>query len=218
MRHGFGLDIPENLEDVCDPRRLALVVYDMQAGILSQLAHASDITDRVVDVLDAARDGGYRTFFTRHMSLPTKLSGVSQLRTAMAWQRVHSVDEVKPWFLRDTPPFHLIPEMTPRHDEAVFDKLAMSCFAGTPLDLALRDCGISAFAIVGVALEVGIEPSVRHGADLGYLPVVVADGCGGRDEEARQRALDGFAFTGDVLVTDVETICRLFRRSAAPDR
>lgn len=213
MRHGFGLDIPESIDDVCDPRRLALIVYDMQVGIMRQLPNPSQITERVVEVVDAAREGGYRVFFTRHMSLPKKLSGVSQLRTAMAWQGVDSVEEVEPWFLRDTPGFHLIPEMTARADEAVFDKLGMSCFLGTPLDFALRDCGINAFAIVGVALEVGIEPSVRHGADLGYVPVVVADACGGRDEGAQRRALDGFAFTGDAMVTDLDTICRLFRRS-----
>ena len=59
--------------------------------------------------------------------------GVSQLRSAMAWQRVTSVSEVKPWFLRDAPGFHSIPEMTPLPSEAVFDKIMMSAFEGTPL-------------------------------------------------------------------------------------
>ncbi len=35
MEHGFGLDIPRTLEEVCDPRRMALLVYDMQVGIVS---------------------------------------------------------------------------------------------------------------------------------------------------------------------------------------
>jgi len=34
---------------------------------------------------------------------------------------------------------------------------------------------IDAFAIVGIAMEIGIEPTVRQGADLGYTPVVVKD-------------------------------------------
>jgi hypothetical protein len=41
----------------------------------------------------------------------------------MAWQRAKSVDEVKPWFLRDSPGFHLIPEMNPLPSEAIFDKI-----------------------------------------------------------------------------------------------
>lgn len=162
MQRAFGLDIPQMLDDVCDPTRLALVVYDMQVGIVSQIESGQQITDRVVKVLAAAREAGVRVFFTRHMSLPKELMGVSQFRMAMAWQRVKSPDEVRPWFLRDAPGFQLIQEMNPLPSEAIFDKITMSAFEGTPLDLALRDCGVDAFAIVGVAMEIGIEPTVRH--------------------------------------------------------
>ncbi len=153
-------------------------MYDMQVGIVNQIANGREITESVVQVVEAARQARIRTFFTRHMSLPKELMGISQLRMGMAWQRVKSVDEVKPWFLRDSPGFQLIPEMTPLPSEAIFDKIAMSAFEGTPLDIALRDCGITAFAVVGVAIEIGIEPTVRQGADLGYIPVVVKDACG----------------------------------------
>jgi len=37
MKHIFGLSIPQTLEEVCDPRRVALLVYDMQVGILSPM-------------------------------------------------------------------------------------------------------------------------------------------------------------------------------------
>jgi nicotinamidase-related amidase len=74
--------------------------------------------------------------------------GVSQFLTAMAGQRVKSAQEVKPWFLRDAPGFHLVSEMSPLPSEAIFDKISTSAFEGAPLDMALRDCGIDAFAIV----------------------------------------------------------------------
>jgi biuret amidohydrolase len=212
MQRAFGLNIPQTLDDVCDPTVLALVVYDMQAGILSQIANGRQITERVIQVLDAARKAGIRIIFTRHMSLPKELMGVSQLRTGMAWQRVRSVDEVKPWFLRDSPGFHLIPEMAPLPSEAVFDKVAMSAFEGTPLNIALRDCGIRAFAIVGVAMEIGIEPTVRHGADLGYIPVVIKDACGCGHRDAAERSVASLEFAGDTLFTDVDTMCAQFQR------
>ena len=63
----------------------------------------------------------------------------------------------------------------------------MSAFAGTFLDIALRDCGINSFAVVGVATEVGIEPTVRHGTDRGYIPVVVTDACGAGNDEAGEQ-------------------------------
>ena len=136
------------------------------------------MTDKVLQVLEAARAAHVRVFHTRHMSLPKELMGVSQFRMAMAWQRLQSADDVKPWFLRDSPGFRLIPEVNPLPSEAIFDKIAMSAFEGTPLNMALRDCAIAAFAIVGIAMEIGIEPTVRHGADLGYIPVVIKDACG----------------------------------------
>jgi nicotinamidase-related amidase len=209
MEHAFGLDIPRTLEDVCNPQRMALVVYDMQVGILSQIKESQPIITRVSQVVQAARKAGIRIFFSRHLSLPKELMGVFQLRTAMAWQRVNSVEQVQPWFLRDSPGFRLIPELTPLPSEAIFDKIAMSAFEGTLLNIALRDCGINAVAIVGVAMEVGIEPTVRHAADLGYIPVVVTDACGAGHEKAAQRSIASLTYTGDALMTDVETICSL---------
>jgi nicotinamidase-related amidase len=213
MEHAFGLDIPRALGEVCDPKRIALLVYDMQVGIVSQIKNGREITARVTQVLEAARKAGIRVFFTRHMSLPTALMGISQLRMAMAWQRVSSVDQIKSPFLRDSPTFHLIPELVPLPSEAIFDKIAMSAFEGTPLNMALRDCGINAFIIVGIAMEIGIEPTVRHGSDLGYIPVVVADACGAGHQDAAQRSIVSLKFSGDALTTSVETICAQLNRT-----
>jgi nicotinamidase-related amidase len=212
LEQAFGLNIPRTLEEVCDPQRMALLVYDMQVGVLSQIKNGEEITARVVQVLQAAREAGVRVFFFRHMTLPKELMGVFQMRMAMTWQRVDSAEQVKSWFLRDSPPFQLIPEVSPLPSEAVFDKITMSAFEGTPLDIALRDCGINAFAIVGVAMEIGIEPTVRHAADLGYIPVIVSDACGAGHEDAAQRSLESLKFAGDALITDTETICSMFRR------
>ena len=186
MKSAFGLSIPQTLEEICEPQRIALLVYDMQVGILSQIKNADQITRQVLKVLRAAREAGVRVFFSRHLSLPKELMGVFQLRTAMAWQRVNSPEDVNPWFLRDSPGFQIVPELSPLPTEAVFDKLTMSAFEGTWLDLALRDCGINAFIIVGVATEIGIEPTMRHGADLGYIPVFVSNACGGRHRRGSQ--------------------------------
>ncbi len=90
----------------------------------------------------------------------------------------------------------------------------MSAFEGTWLDFALRDCGNNAFIIVGVATEIGIDPTIRHGADLGYIPVFVSDACGAGNEEAAKRSIENFKFIGDAIITDAETICAIFRRAS----
>ena len=213
MQRAYGLEVPQTLEEACDPQRLALIVYDMQVGVVRQIEDGASLTARVVQVLEAARAARVRVFFCRHMSLPKEVMGVFQLRMAMAWQRVASVEEVRPWFLRDSPGFQLVPEVVPLPSEAVVDKITMSAFEGTPLDIALRDCGINAFLIVGVALEIGIEPTVRHGADLGYLPIVVTDACGAGHAEAGERALASLRYMGDAFFTQVAEIRDLLGRA-----
>ena len=207
MKQVFGINIPQTLGEACDPQRIALLVYDMQVGVLSQIKNADVVTRQVLKVLAAARDAGLRVFFSRHLSLPKELMGMFQYRMAMAWQHTDSPEQVKPWFLRDNPSFQIIPELAPRPSEGIFDKLTMSAFEGTWLDFALRDCGVNAFLIVGVAMEIGIEPTARHGADLGYIPVFVADACGAGNEEAAKRSVENFRFIGDAILTDTDTIC-----------
>ncbi len=217
MQHHRNLPIPDTLADVCDPERLALIVYDMQVGVVSQLADGPQVTARVLRVLDAARRATVRVFFTRHMTLPTELMGISQLRTMMAWQRKEQVEDIVSPFLRGSPGFEIVPELAPRTSEAVFDKLSMSAFEGTPLEFALRDAQITAFAIVGVATEVGLEPTVRHGADRGLIPVVVTDACGAGNLAAAKRSFDALAFAGDAILTDISTITELLAGATTGD-
>jgi len=152
MKRAFGIDIAHTLEDICNPKHLALLVYDMQVGIKSQVKEGDAIVAKICRVLEATRAAHARTFFTRHMSLPKELMGAFQFRMAMTWQRVDDPEKVEPWFLRDTPGFAIVPELQPLASEAIFDKLAMSAFEGTPLAFALRDCGITAVAVVGIAM------------------------------------------------------------------
>ena len=44
MKQAFGIAVPQTLEDVCDRSKLALLVYDMQVGIVSQLTGADAVT------------------------------------------------------------------------------------------------------------------------------------------------------------------------------
>ena len=180
-----GFTIPPTLEEIISPNETALVVYDMQARITRQIKNGAEITAQVSQVLAAARAAAIRIFFTRHISLPRNLMGAFQCRTAMAWQRIDSPEKIQPMFLRDSPSFQIIPELEPLASEAIFDKITMSAFEGTPLEIALRDCGIRSFIIAGIALEIGIDPTCRHAADLGFIPVLVRDACGWGNERPR---------------------------------
>jgi nicotinamidase-related amidase len=167
---------------------------------------------RVREVLDVARAAGVRTVFVRHVTLPARMMGAAQLRMWKSWQRRASATEVTSPFPPDGEHTRIVADLAPTGDEAVFDKVTMSAFEGTPLDIVLRDCGITTVAVVGVALEIGIEPTVRHAADLGYVPVVVTDACGAGDREAGARSLDALRFAGDAFLTDVAGFTAAVRR------
>jgi len=200
--------LPAAFEDWCDPARTALLVYDMQVGICRQLADGPGVVARCAAALEAARAAGMRVAFTRHVSCPRPWMGATQLRTAMAWQRASSPEAVVAPFLRDAPATAIVPALAPRADELVVDKIGMSAFEGTPLATALRDCGVVGVAIAGIALEIGIEPTVRHATDLGFVPLVLADACGQGRAEAGARAMQTMRFIGEAVIGDVDGFVR----------
>src|SRR5215831_10163707 len=126
MLTASGVPVPRTLEELCNPRDLALLVYDMQVGIVRQLRNGAEVTAHVREVIDLARGCGMRVVFSRHMSLPREWMGGFQCRMAMSWQRVDNPDEVRPFFLRGAPAFEIVPELEPRPNEAIFDKITMS--------------------------------------------------------------------------------------------
>jgi nicotinamidase-related amidase len=209
MRSINGLEIPSNLADVAGPAAMAVLVYDMQAGICSQV-ESEAVKSAVASLVSAARAAGVRIAYSRHLSLSKPWMGVTQYRTAMAWQRKSDPAEVSPWFLRGNPGQEIVPELAPSADDFVFDKLAMSAFEGTPLRFALADAGIRALAIAGIAMEIGIEPTARHAADLGILPVIVEDAVGWGNKEAADRSIAGLRYAGDAMFTTVAELTGLF--------
>jgi nicotinamidase-related amidase len=184
----------------------------MQAGIVPQISNGREIVSGCQQILAAARKAGIRIFFTRHLFLPNRIAGVGQLRRAMIWQRKSDPAETKPLFTSGSPSWQIVPELSPQEDEAVIDKITMSAFEGTYLDLAMRDAQLQVFIIAGIALEVGIEPTVRHGLDLNYIPIVVSDLCGSKTEEVKRRSLETLEDTGEVIQVKAAEILDFLKR------
>jgi nicotinamidase-related amidase len=193
------------LPSYTDVSRTALLVYDMQRGIAHQISDAERVIAACKTAIDAARRAGMRIAYTKHMSLPGAWLGSTQLRTAMMWQRIQKPEEVKAWFARGSEASEIVSELAPTDNDLVVEKFAMSALSGTSLAFALRDCGIVNLVIVGIALEIGIEPTVRSATDLGLVPVVLTDACGWGNEAAAGRAIETMKFVGEAILTDTKT-------------
>jgi nicotinamidase-related amidase len=214
MKEAFGLSFPEGLQEICTPERCALVIYDMQVGIVSQIAEGNEIVMRCRELLEAARKGGFRCFFARHLFLPNRAAGMGQLRRAMIWQGKSEPAETRPFITHGSPAFEIVPELKPEEGEVVIDKITMSAFEGTFLNLAMRDARLDAMVIAGIALEIGIEPTVRHALDLNYVPVMATDACGSKTQELKTRSLATLAETGEVLpASTADVVSAMVRHS-----
>ncbi len=189
MQRAFGMDVPDTVAEMCRPAASAVLVYDAQVGILPHVRDPERLTERIAAVLRAARAAGVPVVYVRHVSLPPSHMGVAALRTAMAWQRKDRAEDVTASFPPEAAHTAVTPELAPADGEPVFDKLGMSALVGTPVEALLRDRGVTTLVLVGAVLEIGIEPTARHAADLGFLPVVVDDACGVVDADAAQRSL-----------------------------
>jgi biuret amidohydrolase len=195
MQQAFGMQVPETLAEMCRADRTAVLVYDAQAGILEHVRDRNRLIRRIRAVVDAARAADALVLYVRHVSVPPSHMGVGALRTAMAWQRVDQAHEVRSTFPRDAAQTAIVDDLAPADGEPVFDKLTMSALVGTPVESVLRDRGITTLVLVGAVLEIGIEPTARHAADLGFLPVVVDDACGVVEPDAGERALAVLDYT-----------------------
>src|SRR3712207_3882587 len=195
MQQAFGMAVPDTVEEMCRPTTTAVLVYDAQVGILSHVRDRERLVGRIGAVVRAARAANVPVLYVRHVSLPPTHMGGGALRTAMAWQRVSRADAVKATFPPEAAHAQIVDGLTPDAGEPVFDKLGMSALVGTPVEAVLRDRGVTTLVLVGAVLEIGIEPTARHAADLGFLPVVVEDACGIVDDEAAQRSLAGLDYS-----------------------
>jgi nicotinamidase-related amidase len=212
MKHAFGLSIPDQLADTCTPSKCALLIYDMEVGIVPQISEGATIVAQCRRLLEAARDKGFRVFFLRHFFLPNQLAGVGQLRRSMTWQGLDDPLKIRPMMTQGSPACQIVPELAPREDEVVIDKITMSAFEGTFLNIAMRDAHLESFVVAGIALEIGIEPTVRQSLDLNYLPIVVTDACGSKTPELKERSLATLKDTGEILTfTTAEVISAMQR-------
>jgi nicotinamidase-related amidase len=61
-------------------------------------------------------------------------------------------------------------------------------------------------------MEIGIEPTAKHAADLGIVPIIVEDACGSGHAEAAQRSIEALKFGGNAVFTDMEAFCLALAR------
>lgn len=63
----------------------------------------------------------------------------------------------------------------------------------------------------GVATEIGVEPTVRHAADLGYIPIIPTDVCGAGDAATGEHAMHLLEHMGDAVFTTTSELVEVLK-------
>jgi nicotinamidase-related amidase len=164
-----------------DPARTALVVIDLQKGIVAtpSAPHSSE---------DVVRRSAHLAKLFRE-----KEGTVVYVRVDMA--NILSLPVDAPFRAPDAPPppasaSEIVPESGFEEDDVLITKRHWGAFAGTELEQILRKRGVDTVVITGISTNAGVESTVRQGTGLGFAFVVVEDACSARDANDHRHSVE----------------------------
>lgn len=151
-----------------DPRKTALVMIDLQMGIMGapRAPHqVEDVLDRNVRLARAVKAGGGMVVAVRVDFGP---DGSLAPKGEIDAPRLGTLPD-------DFAVLH--PDVQGLEPDLVVTKRQWGAFHGTELDLALRRRGITTVLLGGIATNFGVESTAREGWSRNYDIVVVEDAC-----------------------------------------
>lgn len=176
--------------------QMALLVMDVQEGIVARFASEGDLLTRINAALTAARGAsvpviyvqvafrqGYPEVSARNksFSIVKQQQGAAQ---AMIANRIH-------------------PAIAPQPSDIVVTKRRVSAFSGSDLEVVLRAQGITHLVLCGIATSGVVLSTLREAADKDYQLTVLSDCCVDADEEVQRVLLTKvFPRQADVITAE----------------
>ncbi len=162
------------MELTLDPRACALVIIDLQHGIVSQPA-APHPSERVVvnaaRLAEATRAAGGLVVLVRVTPSP---DGKDALRPTLDPGAPRTGAPGSPDWAT------LVPELAGHQQDLVITKRQWGAFYGTELDLQLRRRGVRTLLLCGISTNIGVESTARDAYERGYDQVFVEDALSAR--------------------------------------
>ena len=177
-------------------KNTALLVMDMQAGIIGILPNATDLLPKVAQAIASARENKipviYVTVGFRQGApeVSTNNKGVAAAKERFATVNMAEFTKVHP-------------DLAPQDGELTVMKRRLSAFSGSDLDLVLRAFGIQHMVLTGISTSGVVLSTLREATDKDYRLTVLADCCADGDEEVhRVLTTKIFPRHADVLIVD----------------
>jgi nicotinamidase-related amidase len=173
----------------------ALLIMDVQQGIVARIADQDDYLAGLAGAADAARAAGIRVIYVTiaFREGHPEISPRNKSFSAVAGSGQ---------FTDSDPGTDIHPAVAPGPDDLIVTKLRVSAFAGSDLEVVLRGGGIDSLVLTGIATSGVVLSTLRQAADLDYRLTVLADGCRDGDDEVH-RVLTEKVFPRQADVTTI---------------
>jgi Amidases related to nicotinamidase len=179
------------------PSKSALLVMDMQNSVVSRYVKSEEELLPFQKAIAAARSNEIPVIYVRvvfrpgypEVSVHNKMFGGIASRAGSA-APPESAIQIHEW-------------LEPQHDELIVNKIRVSAFAGSDLEVILRSNRIDTLILSGIATSGVVLSTLREAADKDYKLTVLTDACIDSDPEVH-RVLTEKVFPAQAEVVTVE--------------
>ncbi|MHB8220801.1 MAG: cysteine hydrolase family protein [Acidimicrobiales bacterium] len=159
----------------------ALLVMDVQRGVVERYVGDAALLDRLRQAVDAARAVGIAVIFVRVAFRPGHPE-VSNRNRAFA-----TIDsQAGASFGEGDEATQIHPALGHRAEDPVVVKKRVSAFVGSDLEVLLRSSGITHLVLTGIATSGVVLSTLREAADRDYELTVLSDACADADDEVHR--------------------------------
>ncbi len=153
----------------------ALLVMDVQVGIVSRVTHMGDGLTSISTAITAARAATIPVIYVVVDFRPGYPEISTRNKSFAAFPQ------------RQSPPsaMEIHPAIAPQSTDIVITKRRVSAFSGSDLEVVLRAQNISHLVLCGIATSGVVLSTLREAADKDYQLTVLADCCVDSDEEVQ---------------------------------
>jgi gluconolactonase len=192
-----------------DPKRTALIIQDLQNDVIieggaweetgsPQHAKEQNVVENVKNLADAFRRAGAAVIHV-HYLVDKGAPGLKL--NAPLFQGLKDANAL----VRGTWGAAPAEGLEPKEGDFVVEKMRMSAWEGTKLELLLKGLGADTVVVTGAWTNMSIEHTSRTGADKGYFMIVPEDGCSTMNADWHNASIN-YALQNVSTVTDCAAV------------
>jgi nicotinamidase-related amidase len=176
------------------PQNQALLVMDMQMGLLQMFPGAASILENVSDAIGIARSNNIPVIYV----VVGFRNGIPEISSRSARTFANGKEHFSTLNMDQF--MQVIAQLAPTSSDVIVVKRRVSAFSGSDLDVVLRSLGITHLVLCGVVTSGVILSTLREAADKDFGLTVLSNCCLDRDADVHKLLMEKvFPHQADVV-------------------